>query len=467
MIVKFHSRGVGRGSGPVGYLLGQNRDRDRAVVLRGDPDTTEQLIDSTNFAQRYTSGVLSFAEADLTPEQKAEIMDSFETMLMPGLDADQRDVLWVEHTDKGRLELNFLIPNVELTTGKRLAPYYDKVDRTRVNAFQQVVNDAYRLVDPNDPRHKRALTTANDLPRDRKEAAETITHGLLNLASAGEIRNREDVIRSLESAGFTVTRQTNQSISIADPTKEEGKPIRLKGAIYERDFEFGPRLREQIEEAGRQYDADRAGRIEATRKTLAESIRAKREYNRSRYPRPEPTVVKTRTQKLAVDRADTSIARNDERRSALVDGQPNRFEHQRDPAPENSAGGSAEQRRADSPEPVRAESMRSSGPDTAIQRQRWPHVHDGEVNHDQARTGIISRIRIAIGRVHEVAERIRTGYRKLDEASAGLNQASAELERSSQQWNREVGRADYTFGRLIEQRQAQHQAHRPGPTLGR
>ncbi|MEY8921596.1 hypothetical protein AB9G80_00255 [Escherichia coli] len=29
----------------------------------------------------------------------------------------------MEHTDKGRLELNFLIPNTELLTGKRLQPW--------------------------------------------------------------------------------------------------------------------------------------------------------------------------------------------------------------------------------------------------------------------------------------------------------------------------------------------------------
>ena len=29
MIVKFHARGVGRGSGPIDYLLGKDRDREK------------------------------------------------------------------------------------------------------------------------------------------------------------------------------------------------------------------------------------------------------------------------------------------------------------------------------------------------------------------------------------------------------------------------------------------------------
>ncbi|MGK3295905.1 hypothetical protein ACSLNR_28615, partial [Escherichia coli] len=40
-------------------------------------------------------------------------------------------ILWVEHQDKGRLELNFVIPNMELANGKRLQPYYDRADRPR------------------------------------------------------------------------------------------------------------------------------------------------------------------------------------------------------------------------------------------------------------------------------------------------------------------------------------------------
>ncbi|PTB88389.1 mobilization relaxase, partial [Pseudidiomarina aestuarii] len=78
MIVKFTPRGTGRGSGPVGYLLGQNRDREGAELLRGDPDQTEALIDASNYAKRYTSGVLSFQEPVLDAATKARIMETFE-----------------------------------------------------------------------------------------------------------------------------------------------------------------------------------------------------------------------------------------------------------------------------------------------------------------------------------------------------------------------------------------------------
>ncbi|ELG9888168.1 relaxase/mobilization nuclease domain-containing protein, partial [Escherichia coli] len=126
MIVKFHARGKGGGSGPVDYLLGRERNREGARVLRGAPEEVRELIDATPFAKKYTSGVLSFAEQTLPPGEREWVMESFERVLMPGLEKNQYSILWVEHQDKGRLELNFVIPNMELASGKRLQPYYDR-----------------------------------------------------------------------------------------------------------------------------------------------------------------------------------------------------------------------------------------------------------------------------------------------------------------------------------------------------
>ena len=285
MIIKIHSRGVGGGCGPVDYLLGKDRDREDARLDRGDPEQMIQLIDSTNFAQKYTSGVLSFAERDLDEHQKQQIMDSFERALLPGLDKDQYSVLWVQHQDKDRLELNFVVANVELHSGKRLQPYYDKADRPRLNAWKDLVNDHYQLKDPNDPLNKRELCTPNNLPRTKIEACEAITNGLLSVAERGELKNRDDVVKTLESAGFEIARTTKKSISIKDP--EGGQNIRLKGAIYEQDFRFGKELRADIERASQEYRADRSSRVQTARATLDRLTERKRESNQIRYPRAE------------------------------------------------------------------------------------------------------------------------------------------------------------------------------------
>ena len=287
MIIKIHSRGVGSGSGPVDYLLGKDRDREDARLDRGDPEQMIQLIDSTYFAQKYTSGVLSFAERDLEEYQKQQIMDSFERTLLPGLDKDQYSVLWVQHQDKDRLELNFVVANVELQSGKRLQPYYDPVDRPRLNAWKDLVNDHYQLHDPNDPINKRELCTPNNLPKHKEEASKAITDGLLKVAESGNIKSRNDVIKTLEGAGFEIARSTPKSISIKDP--DGGRNIRLKGKIYEQDFRFGKELRGEIERASEGYRADRSNRVQEARKTLDRLAERKRESNQLRYHRAEPT----------------------------------------------------------------------------------------------------------------------------------------------------------------------------------
>lgn len=288
MIIKIHSRGIGAGRGPVDYLLGKDRDRQDARLDRGDPEQMIQLIDSTNFAQKYTSGVLSFAERDLDEQQKQQIMDSFERALLPGLDKDQYSVLWVQHQDKDRLELNFVVANVELQSGKRLQPYYDRADRPRLNVWKDLINDHYNLKDPNDPLNKRELCTPNDLPRTKIQACEAITNGLLSVAERGELKNRDDVVKTLENAGFEIARTTKKSISIKNP--EGGQNIRLKGAIYEQDFRFGKELRADIERASEAYRADRSNRIQESRATLNRLTERKRESNQLRYPRTEQAV---------------------------------------------------------------------------------------------------------------------------------------------------------------------------------
>lgn len=285
MIVKFHARGAGKGEGPVGYLLGKDRDREAATLLRGNPEDTVEIIDSSKYAKKYTSGVLSFAERDLTPEQKNEIMDSFEKALFPGLDQDQYNCLWVEHKDKDRLELNFVVPNVELLTGKRLQPWFERADKPRINAWKTVVNASFDLHDPDDPMNKRALTTPRDLPPNKQEAAQTLNTGLLRLAESGLIQNRSDVVKALSDAGFEVARETKNSISIADP--EGGKNIRLKGALYERSFEFSENLRGEIEAASEQYRQNAQERVQQARQTYQRATEIKREELTKRHKRPE------------------------------------------------------------------------------------------------------------------------------------------------------------------------------------
>lgn len=126
MLFKFFKRGQGRGSGPVGYIC-SSEDQKRAhrppEVLRGHPQQTQDLIDSIDREWRYTSGVVSFALEDRPSlAEQEQVMDEFERVAFAGLEPDQYDILWVrhQHTEGDRVELHFVTPRVELTTGKAL-----------------------------------------------------------------------------------------------------------------------------------------------------------------------------------------------------------------------------------------------------------------------------------------------------------------------------------------------------------
>lgn len=297
MIVKIFSRGKGGGSAPVDYLCGKDPQadgisrevtREGAEVLKGDPEITRQLIDSADFSRRYTAGVLSFAEqADSVPEaQQREIMERFEECMFSGLEADQYDILWVRHTDKGgRLELNFLVPNVELQSGKRLQPYYDRIDRPRFNALKNIINHEYGFADPNDPERQRPLATAKDLPRDKKEAAEKITQAIETAVLAGQIKNRNDVVDYLNERGLKVVRTVKSSISIADP--EGGKNLRLRGAFYEQSFRVSEELRADIEQRARDYRNAATERYNEDKRNYQQRIERIRERNAKQYPRSQ------------------------------------------------------------------------------------------------------------------------------------------------------------------------------------
>jgi hypothetical protein len=242
-------------------------------------------MNQCHFAKRYTSGVLSFAAGD-EPDQAARdlIMDGLESCLLTGLARNQYDILWVEHRDKGRLELNFVIPNIELQSGKRLQPYYDPADRRRVNAWAILVRDHFGLTDPNEPVRRRALTLPRDLPKDKSEAAQQITDYLVEMVAVGIIENRAEVVAAIEKLGFEVTRTVKNSISIK---VDNGQPIRLKGGIYEQDFSRDSFTRESETAASQRYAELRETRIREAQAEFDEGIRIKHKWFSGRYAKSE------------------------------------------------------------------------------------------------------------------------------------------------------------------------------------
>ena len=268
MLLKFFKRGgtdddrrtLG-GSAVKHYLLGTDtQPRDKARLLLGDADEVTEIINGLSFAKVYTSGCLSFHEADvLTEAQKFEIIEDFEAMMFVGLQPHQYTSYWVEHTDKGRVELNFVFPNVELVSGNHLQVYYHNRDLNLVNSWKNLTNDKYGFISPSDLENRRGVTPSigPNLLKDWEQSNKqkiidklkhyqsiedfkqqltdvVLTQAALRQQTDEPLTCQDDVAKLLEDFGFEISRRGKDSISIKnpDPTK---KNIKLKGVIYERD----------------------------------------------------------------------------------------------------------------------------------------------------------------------------------------------------------------------------------------
>ena len=309
MIVDFFRHGSGLSKGCLDYLLGEDREREHAQVLNGDVELTAQLIDSSPFAKKYTSGCLSFYEHDLSDQDKQKIMQNFEECLFPGLDKDQYQILWVQHQDKinqdtgeTRLELNFVIPNVELSTGKRLQPFYAPVDLDRVDLFKQITNTEHSLYDPDDPEHRQLFLNKKNLPKDIKDFKAQLHQRVYRAVSNGEVADRQELVQWLESNQINVTRQVKNSISIENPYEGAKRPIRLEGEIYEQGFRATGEYRQEVQQRIATYRGTTSERYRANVTDYQRQLKHKSQYHSDRYPTVRREISAEPTEQLTADR---------------------------------------------------------------------------------------------------------------------------------------------------------------------
>lgn len=330
MIVHFlKNKGRGTATKSIDYMLGKDRDREHAKILQGNPDLSVKIAESLSFKHKYTLGVLSFEEENISEKDKREIMQSFEETLLAGLDKEQYNISWIEHRDKGRLELNFIIPKVDLNSGKAMNPYFDNVDRDLVNTWKNVTNYKYGLTNPDDPEKKQTHIILKDLPRDKTKLSESIGNSLLISIAEGKINDRADVIKHIESLGLEVARVTPKTISIKSP--DNGKNIRLKGEMYEENFRYSERYTEQKRAEGIEFRRNFAESHQDEREKLSRLVGKKREFNEKRFGRERQGYSTQNIEQLQPNGKEPE--RLDSDRNEGKEGEKDRF------SPDNSLSG--------------------------------------------------------------------------------------------------------------------------------
>ena len=291
MLVKFFENNKGGGVGSVYYLLNDRVQEGTAKLLRGDKELTLALINSIEYKHKVTFGSLNFTEKNLTDKIKTEIMDRFEKMLLAGLERDKNfNILWVEHTDKeNHLELNFVIPRIELQSLKVLTPYYHKADLSRVDTFKEIINLEYDLSDPNDPIRESTIIGS----RKKKalfQNAQELEYIIKEQVLSRYLNSRDEIIAYLRENGVEVPKISKEYISVKLP--EAKKPTRLKGAIFNERFtnfesleaEFG-RVEARVRDYQRERIENRFPRLRELYAKLERLCVVKAKENNGRFER--------------------------------------------------------------------------------------------------------------------------------------------------------------------------------------
>lgn len=250
MLVKFWgvNQGDGDGDGSVNYLLNERVEQGTAKVLKGDANLTKSLLLSLTQKHKACVGCLSFEEPNIDEGLKYELMESFENALLTQEMQGRYNILWVEHTDKGRLELNFVIPRIDLITQKAFTPYYHSADITRIDLWKDCINLKHNFTNPKDLEKQHNIQQHQTKNPQNKELLATYEKlDKLIQDNLGKLFNsRDDIINFLKDNQCEVTRQGKDYISVKLPNEFKAK--RLKGFYYHETFRTIADIREQLSE---------------------------------------------------------------------------------------------------------------------------------------------------------------------------------------------------------------------------
>lgn len=229
------------------YLLRTNKPEEQKFVEvlsqtnRSDIENFNEYIKEKNFKNPFITGVLSFEEKDIDPELKTKIMNDFEEMMFEGIEPENRPpVIWIQHKDKNRLELNYTTFN-SLMNKKHFQCYYHLSDKKLFNSFCEKINYENNISSVLDVQEHKARNTLvntlnNKIPEEKKAVVEKLQEEILSKIITEEINNREELISFIQSKNIIINRVRENAISIKFDKAD--KPISLKGDIYEQNRDY-------------------------------------------------------------------------------------------------------------------------------------------------------------------------------------------------------------------------------------
>ena len=244
MIISFFKSGTSDSRSPVNYVMGKldHLKNERSVKPKEIGGSIEEFAAAVDFNHnkwKYTSGVISFRDKENpTDAQKEIILKVFKSVYFAGLDPENIPHAFVEHRDKGNLEIHFLVSRMA-TDGKSFnmnPPGRKSFELTK--AFQAAVNHKMNYDQVVENPFKTHLSKfehqypSQSNSKIKESLASSLSKGIIQ----GKINNRNQLINTLESVGVKITRKGQDYLSVKFPNTE--KAIKLKGPMFESNADY-------------------------------------------------------------------------------------------------------------------------------------------------------------------------------------------------------------------------------------
>ncbi|HGK4224058.1 TPA: hypothetical protein ACJ2P2_005215 [Klebsiella pneumoniae] len=241
----------------------------------------------------YVCGVLSFEEETIQEDLKIKIVSEFEDLLFSGIDPENRPpILWVEHNDKNRVELNYLTFN-QLQDKRAYTVYYDKSDRKLVNTYSEIINYENNLSSPFEEKPPEIGSNTlirkpnTDTPQEKKDFIENINNHILAKIINQELNNRDETIEYIKSLeNVKINRIRKNQISIKSDYFKDNIPMVLKGDIYEENRDYSDYTREYTATINRDPELVKS-KLRELKKDYTAAIERRTNKNRERYKKPQ------------------------------------------------------------------------------------------------------------------------------------------------------------------------------------
>lgn len=255
----------GHHDGIKAYLeKGQKQDReferdemDERVILAGDLDLTNEIIQSMDTAaERYLTITLSFKEDEVSRDVLEAITRDFEAFTFSAYRKDEYAFYAEAHVPRlksyadrksgepieRKVHIHFVVPAVNLLTGRRLEPFGKVDQQTRfLEAFQEHANAKYGLASPKDNRRV-AFTDASEMISRYKGDAfaganRELKASILEAVLTRNITRHDDFRALLAEYGATRTRNAGRDVEYENvKLNDAAKGVNLKEYVFSREF---------------------------------------------------------------------------------------------------------------------------------------------------------------------------------------------------------------------------------------